>query len=129
MARPKASELTDRELAVMKVYWQEEESLTADEARRRLSKEGEKLAYTTVANVVRILVEKKCLKPTNDERPFRYKAIRSFEAVSKRLVGDLVSRLFSGSREALLVQLFSRRKLTAKEREFLKALLEEERKQ
>lgn len=125
MPRPKSTELTTRELAVMKIYWGSE-PLTADDARAKLAENGEELAYTTVANVVRGLVEKKFLKPTNSERPFTYQAIRSFEDVSKRLVGDLMSRLFSGSREAMLVNLLSRRKLTAKERSFLTELLDEQ---
>ena len=125
MVRPKSNELTARELAVMQVFWKEKDA-AADEIRELLAKSGEKLAYPTVANVVRGLAEKGFLKQINDERPFRYKAIRSFEDVSKRLVGDLLSRLFSGSREAMLVHLLGRRKLTANEKAFLTDLLDQQ---
>ncbi len=122
MARPKSTELTARELAVIKIFWEQNDA-SADEAREALVKAGEDLAYVTVANVVRGLADKGFLKQVNQQRPFRYKAIRSFDDVARRLVGDMVSRVFNGSREALLVQLLDRRKLTQKEREYLSDLL------
>src|SRR5438270_12604344 len=109
MARPPAKELTARELEVMHVFW-EHETQTAADARERLAKEGRDLAYTTVATLIKILVEKGFLKQTNHERPFLYRPIRSFEEVSRRLVGDLVRRVFQGSREELLVRLLDGKK-------------------
>lgn len=125
MARPKAVELTARELAVMQLFWKNGEG-TVEQAQAHLASAGEELAYTTVANVVRSLADKAFLQLKNTQRPYQYKVIREFEDVSKRLVGDLVTRLFSGSRQAMLVQLLDRRKLTLAEREFLKELLQEQ---
>ncbi len=125
MVRPKSSELTSRELAVMQVFWKED-TATADQIRESLAKSGEQLAYPTVANVVRGLADKGFLKQINDERPFRYRSVRSFEGVSKRLVGDMLTRLFAGSRETMLVQLLGRRKLSASEKAFLTDLLNEQ---
>jgi predicted transcriptional regulator len=127
MARPPAAELTDRELEVMHAYWKHGE-LTAAEARDELAAGGHDLAYVTVANLTRILVEKGFLEATNDQRPFRYRPVRSFEDVSRSLVGELIERVFRGSREQLLVNLLGRQKrLTAKERELLKQALKEQK--
>ena len=126
MARPKATELTQRELEVMRVFWEVGPG-TAEQARQRLADAGVKLAYVTVANVVRALTEKQYLKQTNDVRPFEYEAIRSFDEVSKRLVGDLVERLFDGSREQLLVHVLGRRRLTQQERQVLQEVLEQQK--
>ena len=123
MARPKSTALTARELAVMQIFWKHSDA-SAEEAREAIAEGGEELAYVTVANVVRGLADKGFLKQINKRRPFRFKAIRSFEDVSKRLVGDMVSRLFGGSREALLVQLLDRKKLSDEERQYLHAVLE-----
>lgn len=124
MARPAAKQLTERELEVMHVFWEYGAQTPAD-ARDRLSEEGRDLAYTTVATLIKILVEKSFLKQTNQERPFIYKPIRSFDEVSRRLVGDLVRRVFQGSREELLVRLLDGKKLSAKERELLQQVLRE----
>jgi predicted transcriptional regulator len=125
MARPK-QELTDRELEVMHAFWRGGE-MTAQDARDELAERGVELAYVTVANLTRILVEKEYLEATNDQRPFRYRPVRSFDDAARNFVGDLVERVFGGSREQLLVNLFGRRKkLSAKERALLEQILKEQ---
>ena len=126
MARPRAKELTERELEVMHLFWDRGES-TVSEIRDELAGAGRDLAYTTVATLVRILSEKGFLKQTNDERPFRYRPLRSFDEVSGSLLGDLVQKVFGGSREELLVKLLGQKKLTAKERAILEEILKEKR--
>src|SRR5580704_11569313 len=125
MARPRAAELTERELEIMHVFWKEGES-TAAEIRETLAKSGRDLAYTTVATLVRILADKEFVEQTNNERPFRYRPLRSFDDVSGRLLGDMVRRVFRGSREHLLIRLTENRKLTAKERALLEKILREQ---
>ncbi len=126
MARPPAKELTERELELMHVFWRRGLS-TAAEIRDQLAIEGRDLAYTTVATLIRILTEKGCVEQTNAERPFQYRAVRSFEEVSGSLLGDLVQRVFRGSREQLLLRLLHERRLTAKERVLLEAILRGEK--
>lgn len=125
MARPKAKELTERELEVMHVFWDGGERTVA-EVRDLLAERGRDLAYTTVATLVRILCEKSFLEQTNSERPFVFRPIKSFEEVSGSLVRDLVQKVFGGSRDQLLVQLLSRKKLTASERSTLEEILREQ---
>ena len=124
MARPTAKELTQRELEVMHVFWSRDPSTVA-EIRDRLSAAGRELAYTTVATLVRILSEKGFLEQINDQRPFQYRPVRSYEEVSRSILGDLVERVFRGSREQLLLRLMEQRKLSAKERTVLEAILKE----
>jgi BlaI family transcriptional regulator, penicillinase repressor len=124
MARPKAVELTDRELAVMQLFWKADE-MTADQAREQLEETGESLSYVTVANVVRALEEKGFLKQTNAERPFRYQVAKSFNDVARKLTGSFLERLFGGSRQAMLVHLLDGSKLTKAEREFLQNIVGE----
>ena len=123
MARPPAKELTERELEVMHVFWKARLA-TAAEIRDQLAASGRELAYTTVATLIRILSDKGFLEQTNSERPFQYRPLRSFEDVSRNMLGDLVDRVFRGSREQLLVRLLEERKLSAKERAALEALVE-----
>ena len=126
MARPKASELTERELEVMQVFWKRGE-LTVAEVKDDLAASGLERAYTTVATLVRILSDKGFVEQLNDERPFRFRPLRSYEDVSARLLGDLLERVFQGSREQLLVRLMDQKKLSAKERAVLEDLLKENR--
>ena len=125
MGRPPAKDLTERELEVMHVFWSRGEA-TAAEARDRLEAAGLDRTYTTIANLVRGLHEKGFLEQVNAERPFVYRPARTFEDVSGRLLGDLVSRVFRGSRAQLLRRLVDDRKLTAEERAVLEKVLEED---
>jgi BlaI family penicillinase repressor len=127
MARPKVKELTERELEVMHAYWNRGDSTVA-EVRDDLAESGRDLAYTTVATLTRILMDKGFLEQTNEERPFLYRPLRTFEEVSRSLVGDLLHRVFGGSREQLLLRLVEQKKFTASEREMLERILREQKK-
>ena len=111
MARPRAKELTERELEIMHLFWEHGE-LTAHDVRERLGKSGRELAYTTVATLIKILTEKQFIEQTNDERPFTYQPIRSFDDVSGNLLTDILNRVFRGSREQLLIRLMDQKKLS-----------------
>lgn len=122
MGRPKASELTERELEVMHAFWDGGE-LTIAEVQERLNTEGRELAYTTVATLVRILVDKKFIKQTTTSRPHAFRALRSHDDVSGRLLQDLLQRVFGGSAEALVMRLMEDKTLSAAERKRLKQLI------
>ena len=126
MARPSTKDLTERELEVMHVFWQGGE-MTAAAARDRLAEAGLDRAYTTIATLVRILSEKGFLRQMNSERPFRYQASQSYEDVSGRLLGEVIERVFRGSREQLLLRLIEQRRLTAMERTLLREILGEQK--
>jgi len=125
MARPPARELTERELEIMHVFWNCGES-TVQDVRDALAAGGRERAYTTVATLVRILHDKEFIEQTNDQRPFRFRPVRSYEKVSGSLLRDVVDRVFRGSREQLLVRLVREKRLTAKERATLEQLLKEQ---
>jgi BlaI family transcriptional regulator, penicillinase repressor len=124
VGRPPAKDLTERELEVMHIFWRHGES-SAAEARDHLADSGLDRAYTTIATLVRALHVKGFLRQVNSERPFRYLAIRSYEEVSRRLLGDLLQRVFRGSRSHLLYRLVEQRELTDEERTLFENILKE----
>jgi predicted transcriptional regulator len=126
MGRPRARDLTERELEVMHAFWNAESEVTAAEIRDQLAASGLDRTYTTIATLVRNLHEKGFLTQVNESRPFRYQVARTFEDISERFLGDLIERVFRGSREQLFVRLFRHRKLTERERALLREILAEE---
>ena len=124
MSRPPAKELTERELEIMHVFWRHGES-TAVAVRDHLAATGRDLAYTTVATLVRILVDKGYLRQIGNKRPFIYRPLRSFQEVSQRIIGDVVDRVFHGSRTQLLLQLMEDDELSDAERTLLERLVRE----
>ena len=74
---------------------------------------------------MRALHDKGFLTQVNDERPFVYRPAKSYEDVSRRLLGDMIDRVFRGSRAQLLCRLVEQRKLTAEERAVLEKIVKE----
>ena len=124
MGRPAANELTERELDVMHAFWALNNATVSD-VRDALADRGLDLAYTTVATLVRILADKGFVEQTNEERPFSYRPLRTYEDVSGRMLGDVVKRVFKGSREQLLVRLMEEKGLSSQERALLRQILRE----
>lgn len=114
--------LTERELSIMHVFWEREEATIAD-VHDQLNGQGNDLAYTSVATIVRILEDKGVLEITKNKRPFRYRPVLGFKQVSRNIVDDLVNRLFGGSRSKLLAHLAEDEELSEKEIAAIKKLL------
>jgi predicted transcriptional regulator len=110
----------------MHAFWKSEGEATAAEIRDRLAISGLDRTYTTIATLVRNLEEKGFLAQVNEARPFRYRVARSFDDISERFLGDLIERVFRGSREQLFVRLLGHRKLSERERAVLREILADE---
>jgi BlaI family penicillinase repressor len=53
--------------------------------------------------------------------------MRTLADVSRNLVGDLVERVFKGSRDQLLINFFSRQRPSAKERAAIEQILKDQK--
>ncbi len=109
----------------MKLVWERETATVRDiyEALRA----RRKVAYTTVMTMMNILEHKRYLDKTRDERAYVYRPVKPRHQVIGAMVRDFVNRVFNGSAEPLLVHLAEDRKLSRKDLEQLKRLLEKKR--
>jgi predicted transcriptional regulator len=76
---------------------------------------GDELAYTTVLTMLRKLEAKGYVGHEEEGRAHRYHALIERTAAQDGALTALVSRLFKGSSDALLLHLVSREKLNAKQ--------------
>jgi predicted transcriptional regulator len=109
----KTDGLTPLELEIMKVLW-ENGGCTVGEVQPKL--QGN-LAYTTVQTMLNVLLRKGKVEREQEGRAFRYKSSVSRERVMGGALRDLVSRMFGGSPEAMLMALVDTRQITAEELE------------
>lgn len=121
MRRPNAT-LTGQELEIMKIVWELESATVRDVYEALLARR--KVAYTTVMTMMNILEQKKYLEKAMADRAYVYRPAQPRQQVVKALVREFVNRVFNGSAEPLLVHLVEDRKLSAKELEQLRKLLE-----
>ncbi|HEX3888366.1 MAG TPA: BlaI/MecI/CopY family transcriptional regulator [Phenylobacterium sp.] len=105
---PATGVLTPLELKIMQVLWTAGPS-PVSAVQEQL---GSDLAYTTVQTMLNVLLRKKKVRRTQVGRAFTYEAAISQERASGAAVTDLVSRVFGGSGEALLMALINTRQIT-----------------
>jgi len=110
MAAPREV-LTPLELEIMQSLW-DGGPATVAEAQARL---GGKLAYTTVQTMLGVLHRKKKVRRQLDGRAYVYKPAISREGAVAGALTDLVSRMFGGSGEALLMSLIDTRQIGVEE--------------
>lgn len=118
-------QLTPVELEIMKVLW-ESGPASVQEVQQRMGSERPP-AYTTVQTMLNILVRKGKAKRTMVDRSYRYRAAVSREKVLGNSLRDIVSRMFGGSAEALVMSLLETRQLTPDTLRRLNELVEKER--
>ncbi len=106
--RSTAGVLTPLELQIMQVLWDAGPSTVADVQ----AKLGSDLAYTTVQTMLNVLLRKKKVRRTPVGRAFAYQPAISREGATQTAIDDLVSRMFGGSGEALLMALIDTRRIT-----------------
>ena len=114
--------LTPLELEIMQVLWAAGPATVAD-VQAAL---GSELAYTTVQTMLTVLLRKRKVKRTAAGRAFVYQAVVSREGAVGATLSDLVSRMFGGSSEALLMALIESRQITAEHIARASALLARE---
>lgn len=111
--------LTDREADVMQVLWEHGPSVVA-EVRERLP---DRLAYTTVLTILRILEAKNYVAHVEEGRGHRYHASIEQQSARKSALKHLTNKLFDGSSELLLTHLVSERSLTPDQIKRMRKLL------
>jgi len=124
MSATKIHRLGDLQLQIMKVLWQTNEATVAD-VHQGLS--GRDLAYTTIATMLRKMENRGLVKHRQEGRSFVYRAAVGENAVSTRMAGHVLDRLFSGSVADLVHHLLTTREVSREELTQLEKLIAEKK--
>lgn len=103
MARPASRHPTELELLILKVIWQQGPS-SVRVVRDALAP-NRKLAYTSVMTIMNIMVDKGYLSRQKEGPSFVYHPRVTEQTTSRRMLKDLVNRVFDGSASAVVVNL------------------------
>jgi len=112
-----------QQLEIMKIIWELGEATVRGVYETLLKRR--RVAYTTVMTMMSVLEEKGHLKKRQVGRAFVYRPARSRSQVVGGMVTDFVGRVFNGSAEALVVQLIKDKRLSPKDLDRIKELIEE----
>jgi BlaI family transcriptional regulator, penicillinase repressor len=97
--------LSELQIAVMRVLWQQGETSVTDVATVLAEERG--LKYTTVATLLTRLEKRGVVKQRRESRQLIYRALVSEPQVRRSMVADLVGSLFGGDARELVAHLVS----------------------
>ena len=117
-------QLTPLELEIMKVLW--ELGPSPVQAVQEALAGDRKLAYNTVQTMLNVLYKKGKVRRDAQARAFVYEPLVSRPEAGRMAAADLISRMFDGSAERLVLSLVESRQLTPEKLARLQAMLEEE---
>jgi BlaI family transcriptional regulator, penicillinase repressor len=122
MARTASAQPTDGELEILKVLWHSGpmplgQICTALRRQRPV-------APTTVATMLQVMLSKGLVVRTPGPRGFLWSAKVSQEAAASSLLHKVLDHVFDGSAQRLVVHLLDEGKLSARDRQEIRRLLE-----
>jgi predicted transcriptional regulator len=120
---PSALELSDLQLAVMRVVWDKGEASASDVQRALHRSRG--LAITTVSTLLTRLEKRGLLSHRADGRTFVYRAKISERDVRRSMLSSLVDGLFRGDASAVVSQLLAAGDVTEGDIDRIQELVED----
>jgi predicted transcriptional regulator len=121
MARRKSQTLTEVELELMEVLW-EKGSATVSDIVAALPEE--RLAYSSVLTMMRILEQKGYVEHEKESRAYIYRPLVDRRTAVQNVISYLLKRFFKGSPELLVVNLLEHENVGRAEIRRLKKLIE-----
>ncbi len=117
--------LGDLQLRIMKVLWS---SAPATVAEVQQALQGEPLAYTTVATMLRKMEDRQLVRHQEVGRKFLYESCISESDVSRSMADDLIDRMFGGRLADAVSHLLDTREIDRDELAQLEKLIKQRKK-
>jgi len=126
MSKAIVHRLGDLQLKILQVLWECGAASVAD-VHERL--EAERLAYTTVATMLRKMEGRGLVKHHTDDRRFIYRAAVTEASVTESMSHHVVDRLFEGRLADMVSHLLETREVSREELSELERLIARRKKQ
>jgi predicted transcriptional regulator len=123
MARPRSTQPTDAELAILRVLWRRGSSSVRqvhDELRSVRA-----TGYTTILKLLQIMFEKGLVLRDESQRTHIYRPAAPEQDTQRRLVRNLLDRAFGGSARKLILQALDATEASPEELAEIRKLLKE----
>lgn len=118
---PETHQLTDLQIALMRVLWDRREATVAEIAEALRGERG--LAQTTIATLLSRLERRGVVAHRSKARQFIYSPLVTESEVQRSMVTELTERLFDGDVTALMTHLLSASEVSSGDLERIKELI------
>jgi len=123
MGRQGASQLTEVELQILRILWDLGPSPVRDVHGRLNAEKGTN--YSTSVKMLSVMLEKGLVKRDEAASPYVYRAAMSRDSAGKRMVKDLVNKVYDGAAMSLVLHALKSAKASQEERDEVRRLLDE----
>lgn len=113
---------TESELEIMQILWADG-PLTVRRVNERLN-EQRNVGYTTTLKIMQIMVEKKLLSRDTSQRSHVFTPTLSPDEVQSSVVDHILKTVFRGSSSSLVMQALGNHRISSRELEEIKRLIE-----
>ena len=125
MARSASSQPTEVELQILRILWQSGESTAREVHNALAAAEARETNYSTTVKMLAVMLEKGLVKRDESASPQIFSAATSQKTTQRRMLGDLIDKVYDGSALSLVLQALSSRKATAGELTEVRRMLDE----
>ena len=123
MARSASSQPTEVELQILRIVWEDGPSI-ARHIHDSLQS-TKQTTYSTTVKMLSVMLEKGLLRRDDDVRPQVYRAAAPQQRTQKKMLGELIDKVYDGSAGALMLHAISSKKATPEELAEIRRLIDE----
>ncbi len=123
MARPSSSQPTEVELQILRILWDLGPSPVREIHRRLEAEKGTN--YSTTVKMLSVMLQKGLVRRDEKSQPYIYRPALSREKAGKRMLGELIDKVYDGSAMSLVLQALASGKPSRDEIEKARRLLDE----
>lgn len=123
MARHASSQPTEVELQILRILWEMGPSVVR-EVHDRLS-EAKDTQYATTVKMLLVMLEKGLVTRDDSVRPQVYSAATSQAVTQKRMLKDMIKKVYDGSAKSLVIQALSSTRTSKEDLEEIRKMIDE----
>ena len=123
MPRPASSQPTEVELQILRILWELGPSTVRDIHNRLV--ESKDTGYSTTVKMLSVMLDKGLAKRDDSVRPQVYRAAATQSRTQKRMLDEMIKKVYDGSAKSLVLQALSSTKTSKRDLEEIRKLLDQ----
>jgi BlaI family transcriptional regulator, penicillinase repressor len=123
MPRPTSTQPTEVEMQILRILWELGPSPVREIHKRLEAAKGTN--YSTTVKMLAVMLQKGMLKRDEDAQPHVYRPVLTRAKTGKRMLSDLIEKVYDGSAMSLVLQALSSGNATKEELDEVRRMLDQ----